>query len=82
MIDEILRFSKTQGGHIGFKELKYDFDKEAVWFTDVSILSNGSIGLINMPDGHVYKVGLLRLVDRSEHFLKCVLGLINENKFL
>ena len=83
MIDEILKFTVSQGGHIGFKEIEYD-EVYSRKFTDVSIFSDGTMRLTNNIFGEPITRNRNRtyLNNRGVVFLRNTLKLISENKFL
>ena len=75
-IEQILEFTVSQGGHIGFKEVIGYGTK----YFDVSIFSDGTMKLT--LDDIIYGRDQLKLEDRSVRLLDSILQLISENKFL
>ena len=76
MVDKILEFAISQGGHIGFKEVNLI----GAEYFDVSIYSDGTMKLT--LEDYIYDRDQLKLEDRTDDFLNSVLKLISENKFL
>ena len=83
LIYKILEFTKSQGGHIGFKEVRYNGSYNgSIFFSDVSIFSDGSLRYHRSDGTYENRNPQYDINSRYLDFLEAVWVLITDNKYL